>query len=53
MGYHIAIGNAVPEFSKDDGFLWCGIYHENGQVDHFNISSEEDKLKTLWMPNCG
>lgn len=24
MGYYIAIGNAVPEFSKEDGYLYSG-----------------------------
>jgi len=24
MGYYIAIGNAVPEFSKEDGYLYAG-----------------------------
>jgi hypothetical protein len=37
----------------DDGFLWCGIYHKNGQVDHFNITAKKNKLSTIWMPNCG
>lgn len=37
----------------DNGFLWCGIYHQNGQVDHFNICAKGDKLSTLWSPNCG
>jgi hypothetical protein len=37
----------------DDGFLWCGIYHKNGQIDHFNISAKKNKLSTLWMPNIG
>jgi hypothetical protein len=37
----------------DDGLLWCGIYHQNGQVDHFNIFANGDKIGTLWSPNCG
>ena len=37
----------------DDGFLWCGIYHKNGQIDHFNITAKGKKLSTLWSPNTG
>ena len=37
----------------DDGFMWIGIYHKNGQVDHFNITAKGKKLSTIWMPNCG
>jgi hypothetical protein len=30
----------------DDGFLWFGIYHKNGQIDHFNITAKKNKLST-------
>ena len=35
----------------DDGFMWIGIYHNNGQIDHLNITAKGKKLSTLWMPD--
>jgi hypothetical protein len=37
----------------DDGFLWCGIYRKNGQIDHLNISTKGKKLSVLWTPATG
>lgn len=37
----------------DDGFMWCGIYRKNGQIDHLNISVKGKKLSTLWSPATG
>ena len=37
----------------DDGFLWCGIYRKNGQVDHLNIITKGNKLSVLWTPATG
>ena len=37
----------------DDGFLWCGIYHKSGRIDHFNVIVKGKKLDTLWTPRTG
>jgi hypothetical protein len=37
----------------DDGFLWCGIYRKNGQIDHLNITTKGKKLSVLWTPATG
>lgn len=36
----------------DDKTCWMGIYHADGQIDHFTISSNHN-LKTLWSVNIG
>lgn len=37
----------------DDGFLWCGIYRKNGQIDHLQITTKGKKLSVLWTPATG
>ena len=37
----------------DNGFIWCGIYHKSGRIDHLNICVKGKKLSTLWSPNTG